>query len=76
MSTLKPCKRRDFIRKLKKLGFKGPYSGTRHQFMIFNQYRLAIPSNKEYSIPQLKMIIHEVEEILEKSISVDSWNRL
>jgi len=50
MSQWKPCKRRDFIRRLRKLGFEGPYSGTRHQFMIYGQHRMAIPSNAEYSV--------------------------
>lgn len=39
MSRWTPCKRRDFIRKLRKLGFEGPYSGTRHQFMVWKQNR-------------------------------------
>ena len=45
MSPWKPCKRRDFIKKLRKLGFKGPYSGTRHQFIVFENHRLVIPSD-------------------------------
>ena len=40
MSRLIPCKRRDFIKKLRKLGFEKPKSGTRHQFMVYQQYRL------------------------------------
>jgi len=42
MTRWAPCKRLDFIRRLRKLGFDGPFSGTRHQFMIYEQYRLAI----------------------------------
>jgi hypothetical protein len=38
--------------------------GTRHQFMIYKQCRLTIPSNLEYSVPQLKMMIREIENIL------------
>jgi len=57
VSRLNPCKRRDFIKKLRKLGFEQPRSGTRHQFMIYQQYRLTIPSNSEYSVPQLKMMM-------------------
>jgi len=48
-----PCKRREFIRRLRVLGFDGPFSGTRHQFLIQNENRLTIPSNEEYSVPQL-----------------------
>lgn len=71
-----PCKRKDFIKKLKKLGFEGPYSGTRHEFLIHHSHRLAIPSNKEYSVPQLKMMLFEVNQILEKEISQEEWGRL
>jgi len=71
-----PCKRRDFIRRLKQLGFEGPYSGTRHQFMVYEQKRLAIPSTSEYSVPQLRMMLLEVEEITGISISSDEWVQL
>jgi len=73
MSKWSPCKRRDFIRKLRKLGFQGPYSGTRHQFMVWRQHRLSIPSNVEYSTPQLKMMLFEVANIIGKEISIDEW---
>ena len=76
MSPWKPCKRRNFIRRLRKLGFDGPYSGTRHQFMIYGQNRMAIPSNTEYSVPQLRMVIREVEGILNRGITVNEWNKL
>jgi predicted RNA binding protein YcfA (HicA-like mRNA interferase family) len=76
MSRWVPCKRRDFIRRLQKLGFYGPFSGTRHQFMVYEQHRLAIPSNAEYSVPQLRMMIREVEEILGCKITADKWTQL
>ena len=76
MSQWKPCKRRDFIRKLHKLGFKGPYSGTCHQFIVFEIHRLAIPSNAEYSMQQLRMMIREVEEILNRKINLNEWDKL
>jgi len=52
-----PCKRREFIRRLRVLGFDGPFSGARHQFLIQNENRLTIPSNEEYSVPQLRMML-------------------
>ena len=76
MSRWTPCKRGDFIRRLRQLGFEGPYSGTRHQFMVSRQHRLAIPSNAEYSVPQLHLLIREVEGILGIEITLESWNRL
>ncbi len=76
MSRWAPCKRRIFVRRLREIGFDGPFSGTRHQFMVYGQHRLAIPSNAEYSVPQLRMIIREVEEIVGRRITVAEWNEL
>ncbi len=76
MSQWRRCKRRDFIRRLRKLGFDGPYSGTRHHFMVYEQHRLAVPSNAEYSVPQLRIMLREVEEIIGRQISAEEWNRL
>jgi hypothetical protein len=39
-------------------------------------HRLAIPSNTEYSVPQLRMMIREVEEILGREVTVEEWDRL
>ena len=76
MSQWTPCKRREFVHRLLKIGFDGPYSGTRHQFMVHRQHRLAILSNPEYSIPQLRMMIREVEAIIGREIAPDEWNGL
>ena len=44
--------------------------------MIYKNHRLTIPSNKEYSVPQLKIMINEIEIIIERSISPDEWDAL
>ena len=76
MSRWRPCKRRKFIKRLRKLDFDGPYSGTRHQFMIFEENRLAIPSNTEYSVPQLRMMLNEIERIIGRAITIGEWSNL
>lgn len=76
MSRWIPCKRQEFIRRLRQLGFEGPYSGTRHQFMVIGTHRLTIPSNPEYSVPQLKLLLKEIEIILERAISLEEWDQL
>jgi hypothetical protein len=76
MSQWNPCKRSDFVRRLRQLGFTGLYSGAKHQFMIYGQHRLTIPSYKEYSVPQLRMMLREVEEIIGRQITADEWNGL
>jgi len=76
VSQWKPCKRRDFIRRLRSPGFDGPYSGTRHSFLTYENHRLALPSNPEYSVPQLRMMIREVEGIIDRSITAEDWSVL
>jgi len=44
--------------------------------MTYKEYRLTIPSNAEYSVPQLHMMIYEVEGILGRIIALDEWNSL
>jgi len=44
--------------------------------MVYKQHRLAIPSNAEYSVPKLPMILREVEQIITRQISVEDWDHL
>ena len=76
MSRWTPCKRRDFIRRLRALGFDGPLAGARHSFMIHESHRLAIPSNTEYSVDEVRMMMAEVEAILGRAVTVAEWSRL
>lgn len=76
MNRWKPCRRSVFIRRLREVGFDGPYSGAKHQFMTFENHRLSIPSSAEYSIPQLRMMMREVAEIIGREVSASEWNSL
>jgi len=76
VSRWTPCRRQDFIRRLRHLGFDGPFSGTRHQFMVYGEHRLTIPSNTEYSVPQLRTMIRAVKEIIGRAIALEEWHRL
>jgi predicted RNA binding protein YcfA (HicA-like mRNA interferase family) len=44
MPTFGPIKRKKLIHYLKKMGFDGPYSGKKHQFMIKDDLVLRIPN--------------------------------
>ncbi len=44
MPRMGSIKRRDLIRYLKILGFEGPYSGGKHQFMIKDNVTLRLPN--------------------------------
>ena len=49
MSRGNPCRRRDFVRRMRELGLDGPFAGTRHQFMILGSHRLTIPSTNAFA---------------------------
>ena len=44
MPRLTPISRRELIRRLKRLGFEGPYTGGRHEFMLRGDRRLILPN--------------------------------
>jgi predicted RNA binding protein YcfA (HicA-like mRNA interferase family) len=76
MAKWAPCKRRDFIAKLKKLGFESPEPGGRHFYMRHGVFTLTLPNNAEYSIPQVKMLLKEIELGLKRKISLEEWQKL
>jgi predicted RNA binding protein YcfA (HicA-like mRNA interferase family) len=39
-----PIKRRDLIRHFKRLGFEGPFSGGRYQFMVRGDVTVRVPN--------------------------------
>lgn len=44
MPRLGPIRRNDLIAYLRQLGFEGPYSGARHQYMVKGEVKLALPN--------------------------------
>ena len=76
MGKWTPCKRRDFIKKLKEIGFEQPEPGGRHFYMRYGTYTLTLPGNKEYSVPQIKMLLKEIERGINKKISPEEWENL
>ena len=44
MPPLGPISRRDLVRHLRRLGFEGPYSGGKHQFMVRGELTLRVPN--------------------------------
>jgi hypothetical protein len=58
------------------LGFEGIFSGAKHQFMVLEESRLTLPSNEEYSVPQLRMMVRVVEGIIGREITLEEWTQL
>ncbi len=44
MPRIGPIKRKDLVAYMKQLGFEGPYSGGKHQFMIKGNLSITIPN--------------------------------
>ncbi len=44
MPKISPCSRSDLVRKLKRLGFDGPFPGGKHEYMKRGSFRLTIPN--------------------------------
>lgn len=64
-----PITRRELIRRLRKLGWEGPYAGGKHQFMVHGAMKLPIP-NPHGGVLSVGM----VSEILkETGISREEW---
>ncbi|MEK6692480.1 MAG: type II toxin-antitoxin system HicA family toxin [Nitrospirota bacterium] len=64
--------KRELIRKFRSLGYSGPFSGGKHQFMIKGQKKIRIPN------PHGSGDIHIglVKEILRQAgISSDEWDK-
>ena len=67
---LVPVTRTDLIRRLRALGWAGPYSGSKHQHMVKGSVQLTIPNphgKKEVGVNRLKILMNEA------GISRDEW---
>ena len=67
-----PIKRAELISHLQILGFEGPYSGGKHQFMLKGVIRLRLPN------PHRRDVGRELlSRILKQAgIDKDSWEKL
>jgi predicted RNA binding protein YcfA (HicA-like mRNA interferase family) len=72
MPPFGPIKRKDLVRYFAKLGFEGPYSGGKHQFMIKGHVTIRIPNPHKTDIGKelLRRILHQT------GISRDVWEEL
>lgn len=72
MPAFAPVKRRDLIRYLKELGFEGPYSGGKHQFMAKGEITVRVPNPYQTDIGRelLARILRQA------GINKDDWEKL
>jgi predicted RNA binding protein YcfA (HicA-like mRNA interferase family) len=67
-----PIKRKDLIKLLRGLGFEGPYSGGKHQFMIKDDVTLRIPNPHQEDID--KELLSRI--LKQGKIDRDVWEKL
>ena len=69
MPKLSPVSWKDLVKRLRKLGFKGPYEGGKHPFMIKDDLTLTIPNphRGEISVDLLKRILRRAD------VTRDEW---
>lgn len=72
MPSFGPIDRDDLIRNLRKMGFDGPYSGGKHQYMVKGQLKLAIPNPHKDEISQV--LLHKI--LRQAGIDKDEWEKL
>jgi len=74
MPKLKPLKAKEVVKKLKKLGFTGPFPGGKHIRMVHRENGLIIPipmhKGKDVSVGLIRAIINEI------GISREEWLKL
>jgi len=72
MPAFGPIRRNELIRHLKTLGFEGPYSGGKHQYLVNGQIKLAIPNPHQGDISRdlLARILRQA------GIDREEWERL
>ena len=69
MPKLSPVSWKDLVKRLRKLGFKGPYEGGKHPFMIKDDLTLTIPNphRGDISVDLLKRILRRAD------VTRDGW---
>jgi len=67
---LTPVSRQELIRRLRHLGWSGPYAGGKHQHMTNGNIQLTVPNlhhRKDIGVNLLKLVLDEA------GISRDEW---
>lgn len=72
MPRFGPIKRKDLVHYLSKLGFDGPYSGGKHQFMVRGDRTLRLPNPHQSDIGR-DLLIRIVRQA---GISREEWEKL
>lgn len=59
--ALRPVSQRELVRRLRDLGFEGPYAGAKHEFMVRGNHTIRIPSpdGTDIGVPLLRELLRQ-----------------
>jgi len=69
---LGPIKRTELVRYLQILGFEGPYSGGKHQFMLKGVIRVRLPNPHKRDVGR-ELLLRVIKQV---GIDRDRWEKL
>jgi predicted RNA binding protein YcfA (HicA-like mRNA interferase family) len=64
MPALSPCSRREFVRRLSKLGYDGPFAGGKHAYMTKHgaaKVRVPNPHQGDISVELIRRILKNAQ---------------
>ena len=67
MKGNKACQKKELIKKLNEMNFRGPYSHYGRLYMVYYGNVLCIPLQDEFSIAQLRAILQIVNQIVSET---------
>ena len=70
-TRLLPVSRADFVKRLRRLGYDGPYSGGKHEYMVRGARRMTLPNPHSGDIGPgfLKRLLEEA------GVEREEWER-
>ena len=72
MARLTPVSRRELVRRFQELGFTGPYSGGRHEFMLRGDIRIILPNPHRQEIG-VNLLIRLLSQV---TITREEWEEV
>jgi predicted RNA binding protein YcfA (HicA-like mRNA interferase family) len=72
MPSFGPVKRRELVAALRRLGFRGPFSGGRHEFMYRGSVSVALPNPHQSDIGRELL----ARVLRQAGVSRDEWEQV
>ena len=73
MPRLRPISQPEFVRRLRQLGFEGPFAGGKHPYMVRDELVITIPNphRGEISVDLLSRILRQADITRQEWLSAE-----